>query len=57
MKKDDLDYSKDFYPKEANFVRRLKSSSNNYKRELHFKCFNCGNIGHIVTKWNLRLAT
>jgi hypothetical protein len=35
---------------EAKFVRRLKKGSGKYKGKLHFKCFNCGKIGHFSNK-------
>jgi hypothetical protein len=35
---------------EAKFVKRLKKGSGKYKGKLHFKCFNCGNIGHFANK-------
>jgi hypothetical protein len=35
---------------EANFVRRLKKGSGKYKGKLPFKCFNCGKIGHFLSK-------
>jgi hypothetical protein len=35
---------------EANFVRKLKKGSRKYKGKLPYKCFNCGKVGHFVTK-------
>jgi hypothetical protein len=35
---------------EAKFVRRLKKGSGKYQGKLPFKCFNCGKIGHFVSK-------
>ena len=35
---------------EANFVRKLKRGKGKYKGKLPFKCFNCGGIGHFISK-------
>jgi hypothetical protein len=34
----------------ANFVRKLKKGTRNYKGILPLKCFNCGGIGHFASK-------
>ena len=35
---------------ETKFVRRLKKGSGKYQGKMHFKCFNCGKIGHFSYK-------
>jgi hypothetical protein len=35
---------------EAKFVKTLKKGSDKYKGKMHFKCLNCGRIGHFVNK-------
>jgi hypothetical protein len=40
----------ELYAKEDYFVRKLKKGSVKYKGKLHFKCFNCGKVGHFSTE-------
>jgi hypothetical protein len=46
---------------EKSFVRRLKKGSGQYKVKIPFKCFNCGNIGHlylnVLTKERIKHMT
>ena len=35
---------------EAKFVKKLDRGSGRYKGKLHFKCFNCGRVGHYAAK-------
>jgi hypothetical protein len=35
---------------EANFVRRIQRGSGKYKCMIPFKCFNCGGVGHFISK-------
>ena len=35
---------------ESNFVRKLKNGFGKYKGKLHFKCFDCGRVGHFSAK-------
>jgi hypothetical protein len=35
---------------EANFIKKLQKGFGKYKGKLHFKCFNCGRIGHFSNK-------
>jgi len=37
---------------EENFIKKLKKGSDKYKGNLHFKCFNCGKIGHFSSKFS-----
>jgi hypothetical protein len=35
---------------EANFIRKLQKGSGKYKGKPHYKCFNCGKVGHFASK-------
>ena len=36
--------------RKSNFVKNIKRGSNKYNGKLPFKCFNCGEVGHFVSK-------
>jgi hypothetical protein len=35
---------------EVNFIKKLQKGSGKYKGKMHFKCFNCGKVGHFAAK-------
>ena len=40
-----------YIKKEAKFIIKLKKGDGNFKGQLRFKYFECGNIGHYASKY------
>lgn len=56
VEKDDGSDLDDLDEVEENFARRLKKDTRKYRGKLPFKCFNCGKIGHCVSKFPIKVT-